>query len=66
MAIIDPTEISMPPEAITNVIPNETTTIGNTCRSKFLSVPGCRKFGVMKVLIKISSTKNVSAPYLLK
>jgi hypothetical protein len=47
MAIIDPTEISIPPEAITKVIPKETATIGNTCRSKFLSVPDCRKIGVI-------------------
>jgi hypothetical protein len=56
----------MPPDDITNVIPNATTRIGYPCKSKFLNVPNRKKFGVINAFRIMRMTKKDSAPYFEK
>ena len=50
IAISEPTERSMPPVAMTNVIPTATMTIVATCVMFALKAPMVRKFGVKTTL----------------
>ena len=53
MAISEPTERSIPPVAMTNVMPTATMTIVATCVMLALNTPAVRKFGV-KTMLKMT------------
>jgi hypothetical protein len=62
IAINEPTERSMPPVAITSVIPMATITIVATWVRLTLSVCSDRKFGVKTTLNRIRARKAATVP----
>ena len=62
IAITEPTERSMPPVAITKVIPTATSTVGETCRRMLRKLFTSKKFGVKSELATKSRTSAASAP----
>ena len=62
IAISEPTDRSMPPVAITSVMPTATMTIVATCVRFTLSVCQDRKFGVTAMLKAISARNATSVP----
>ena len=62
IAISDPTERSMPPVAITSVMPTATMTIVATCVRLTFSVCQDRKFGVTMTLTDEQRMKAASVP----
>src|SRR3954451_19304954 len=63
IAISAPTERSMPPVAITSVMPVATMTMVATWVRLTLIVNGLRKLGVKTMLYAISASRAISAPY---
>jgi hypothetical protein len=62
IAITDPTERSMPPVAMTKVMPTATSTVGETCRRTLRKLFTSKKFGVSRELATRSRTSAASAP----
>ena len=62
IAISEPTERSMPPVAITSVMPTATITMVPTWVRFTLSVCSVRKFGVTAALKRISRRSAATAP----
>src|SRR5688572_24077134 len=58
-----PTERSMPPVAMTRVIPTPTITMAQTCVRLTLRVCQVAKFGVMARLTRINSARAIQAPW---
>src|SRR5215208_4224565 len=66
IAMSDPTERSMPPVAMTSVIPTPTITMAQTCVRLTLRVCQVAKFGVKAKLNRIRRASATTAPYRLR
>ena len=62
IAITEPTERSMPPVAITRVMPTATSTVGATCRRTLRKLFTSKKLGVKIELMTSRSKSAASAP----
>jgi hypothetical protein len=63
IAITEPTERSMPPVAITSVMPTATRTVGATCSRIVRKLLTSAKFGVKIMLATSSKRRAAAAPY---
>jgi hypothetical protein len=64
--MVEPTEISMPPVAITKVIPMAIIITGNDCSRIFQRVLICTKFGVITMFNIVMPRSTIPVPYFVK
>src|SRR4051794_31552184 len=62
-AMTDPTDRSMPPVAMTTVMPTDTSTTVETCSSTFHRFATVAKFGVSQLLTRTSASSAAAAAY---